>query len=153
MRTSAYNHRHAERGTTLFELLIALALLAVAFAAIGSVARPASSESAVEEAMLTVVSTMELARVHAIASGTVVSVVIDPFDRRIGVPEMEQVVQLDRRLDVSARVAQEASRGAGAAILFYPDGTSTGGSITLAAGAAESEVAVHWLTGTIHARR
>ncbi len=62
----------------------------------------------------------------------------------------------DRRGDVDAGLsvrftgAREAQAHAGeGAILFFPDGGSTGGRVTLAAGPAAWNVDVAWLTGEV----
>jgi general secretion pathway protein H len=53
-------------------------------------------------------------------------------------------------LDLTAKVAGEASADGAARILFFPDGTSTGGRLTLSNATAGRTIVVHWLTGTIH---
>jgi general secretion pathway protein H len=86
----------------------------------------------------------------ALGSGQVATVVIDPEARTLTMPGAGRTVELGKDLDLAARIAGEASADGVARILFFPDGTSTGGRLTLSNAAAERTIVVHWLTGTIH---
>lgn len=155
MKISASDQVHArqrqgERGFTLLELLIVLALLGLGMAAIGNLARAPSGASDVAAAVRTATMTLEAARARAIGSGRVAAVAIDPEARMLIPAETGQGVHLGEGITISASVAREASRDGMPRILFFPDGTSTGGRLTIANAAAEKGIVVHWLTGTIH---
>ena len=61
---------------------------------------------------------------------------------------------LDASLAVRFTGAREAQARAGeGAILFFPDGGSTGGRVTLASGRAAWSVDVGWLTGEVRLLR
>jgi general secretion pathway protein H len=58
--------------------------------------------------------------------------------------------QLDRAIDLQLYTAQsellDAARGQ---IRFFPDGTSTGGAISLSLNGQQAEVDIDWLTGQV----
>jgi general secretion pathway protein H len=58
--------------------------------------------------------------------------------------------RLPRQVEIRVLTAQgEVSDASTAAIRFYPDGSSTGGRISLAMGERKFDVDVDWLTGRV----
>jgi general secretion pathway protein H len=149
MPISPSDQRRSEAGVTLFELLIVITVLALALTAIGNLARGPSRQQAVEFSARATVNILNDARVRAIGSGRVAEVLIQPDDRMIRLPATGRTVRLGEGVTLSALVAREASAEE-AAILFFPDGTSTGGTLTIGAGDFEARILVHWLTGAVH---
>jgi general secretion pathway protein H len=150
MRTSVSDRSRAERGVTLLELLIVIAVVALAYAAVGNLLRAPSPARDADHAAFTAANVLRVARAQAIASGRAVAVVIDPADRRVEVAGSTRVRRLGDGVTLTARVAREASADGAARILFYPDGTSTGGRLTLAVGEAQRQIVVNWLTGNVY---
>jgi len=61
-----------------------------------------------------------------------------------------KVYTLPSRLDLSLFTAQsELVRDQTGSIRFFPDGSSTGGRVTLAAGDSKLAVDVDWVTGRV----
>ena len=54
-------------------------------------------------------------------------------------------------IGLAVTAAADETSGALAAIRFLPDGSSTGGTVTLASGSRRASVGVDWLTGRVAA--
>ena len=137
------------RGFTLFEVLIVLVLIAVVAGLALSLApaKPRSAEAryAVDE----VANALRQARSRAILENRESVLRIDAGRRALrldsGVPRT-----IPGSADIAvygARSEQVAHRILG--IRFFPDGSSTGGQVTLRAGEAAYRVTVEWLTGRV----
>ncbi|MCP1337879.1 GspH/FimT family pseudopilin [Futiania mangrovi] len=150
MQTSPTDAREAERGLTLLEVLVVLSLLGFALVAIGNVTGATARRTALETAVQQTADTLQAARTRAIGSGLPVAVEIDAEAGRIGWPAHEVRVGTSVRLE--AVLAREAAHDGMGRIVFFPDGTSTGGSLTLRTADARHTVAVHWLTGAVDAQ-
>lgn len=123
-------------GFTAIELLVGLAILALiaslAYARLGGV-RPAA---AVEAAALGLTYQLRTLRAAAVRDNH----------------EMTFALTADGRGFITSRGGGALPRGvtAGATslqIMFFPDGTSTGGAVVLGNGRSERRVHVDWLTG------
>lgn len=142
-----------ESGFTLLELLVVLVLAA----SVAALAAPAFSNAvaAVElkAGARTLASALRHARGRAIAEHRDVVLLLDVEERTWRVSGQERTHRLPLRLDLRLYTAQSevTSEDAGA-IRFFPDGSSTGGRIILAARDRAYAVDVAWLTGrvTIH---
>jgi general secretion pathway protein H len=122
----------AERGFTLLELLVVLTLVAllagVALPRLQTMLTPSFERTARRVALA-----VRDQRTQAILSGRLVSV--SPAQMALLLPAGTQIVD----------APPEES-----AILFFPNGTSTGGRIVLAArDGRRAAVAVDWLTGQV----
>lgn len=92
-------------------------------------------------------SALREARAHAIGQNEVVTVVIDQeraFLKSAGKP----AAPLSAQVKISS-VTETSQATAGGEIRFFPDGTSTGGVLTLALGDRREHVVVDWLTGAV----
>ncbi|HRE14947.1 MAG TPA: GspH/FimT family pseudopilin, partial [Usitatibacteraceae bacterium] len=90
------------------------------------------------------------ARGQAIASQESVALAVDLDKRTIEVSGAGQPRELPERLEIQLYTAQsEVASERKGAIRFYPDGSSTGGRVTLAAGERRLLVDVDWLTGRV----
>jgi general secretion pathway protein H len=147
---SGRGSRRGAPGFTLLELLIVLALVGLGLAAVGNLARAPSGADELAIAVRSVGSALETARARAIRSGRPATVEIDPEAAALALVPGGRVLRLGEGVVLSASVAREASEDGTPRILFFPDGTSTGGRLTVANAAAERTIIVHWLTGTVH---
>ena len=90
------------------------------------------------------------ARGQAIASNREVAFLLDLEARRFGLPERGGLAALPEGIAVQVRTAGELlSDATQARIQFFPDGSSTGGSVTLSGAGTRYEVTVRWLTGEV----
>ena len=140
-------------GVTLIELLVVLAILSLATVlAVPSLRGPVRTIE-VRTLAHDLVSHLRSARGLAISRGRPVAVVFDVAQRwyrietdRAGMATAP--VRLPGDLALSLTTARDLARGGGAArMLFYPDGSSTGGRVVLTRDRQVMAVGVDWLTG------
>jgi general secretion pathway protein H len=141
--------RVAVRGHTLLELLVVLAILAVAVGfAVPALRGGAGPE--VDAAARTFAAGLRSARHQALAEGRARALELD-----IGGPSFRLAGESRRRalpmgVELSLYTARSeiVADGVGA-IRFFPDGSSTGGRVTLARGERVRRVDVDWFTGRV----
>lgn len=148
IRTSPAGRRESSPGFTLMELLVVLAILGLALAlAVPSLGRALPGFELQTNARA-VVGALREARALAIGSNREVTLQIDVRQRTLQVGQGTGI-KLDPQLGISVRTARSELRGDGiGGISFFPDGTSTGGQVTLALEERKRHVVVDWLTGT-----
>lgn len=137
------------RGFTLFELLIVLAILGIVVALAVPSMHHVLPGLELKSSAQTVAAALREARGLAIGSNAEVTFVVDLDDRALRVGD-EPPVRLASGMGISLLTATreiiDAGRGQ---IRFYPDGTSTGGRLTLTQDNRRYHVVVDWLTGRV----
>ena len=140
-------------GFSLLEMLLVLALIAAvtalaATAMTGGIAGLRLRANAKE-----IAAQLRYTRAQALATGEAQRFVIDPRARTWRAPR-DHHGEIPRSLGVAFIGARETqpSRGEGA-IVFFPDGASTGGRVQLSAKRAAWNVDVAWLTGEVRIAR
>jgi general secretion pathway protein H len=137
------------RGFTLVELLVVLAIAALAMSAVPPLFSAAMPGVEMKAAARRTVSSLRLARELAIRRGTDVALIVDVEQRRLELPG-HKTLTLPTRLDVTLEAAdREMLDDRRGAIRFFPDGSSTGGRIILSHGESGYQVGVIWLTGRV----
>jgi general secretion pathway protein H len=131
------------------ELLVVLAVLGLVMAlAVPSLGRALPGLELRTEAR-TVAGALREARVLAIAGNREAKLVIDVQQRMLQLSG-GAVIKLSPQLGISLRTASSETHADGTGgISFFPDGTSTGGRVTLSLGERQRHVVVDWLTGTV----
>lgn len=144
--------RPLHTGFTLIELLVALAVVGLALALVSGLRLGAPAGVQVRGAANDIAAVLRAARGRAIAADRPVSVTVDLSANRL-VLDDGRVRELPRtlRIELVAASAEVVSEGAGR-IRFEPDGSSSGGRLTLTAGAAAAQVGIDWLTGRVAVR-
>jgi general secretion pathway protein H len=147
--------RAAEAGFTLMELVLALSIAGIVAAlAAPNVARMYDTMR-YRDAVRGLQQAATAARYQAIATGAAVDLLISPEQRKYAVvPEGAGLDEgkskrLSDSLDVEVEFARQLNRESGVAVLrFYPEGGSTGGSITVShPSGASSRLNIDWLLG------
>jgi general secretion pathway protein H len=141
--------RDRSAGFTLFELLAVMVVMGLMMTLI--IARgPARSRTLdARAAAAELASSFREARSQAIGSDqpTVVSFDLKGHTYRIG---QQRPRSLPPRLTLTLLTTDGSTpRGANPGFRFDPDGSSTGGRITLADGATKLEVGIDWLNGRV----
>ena len=145
-------HRRSAGGFSLLEILLVLVILALA----ASLAMPALLQptgTQLRTAAGSFVAGLRQARNEAVNTHQDVrfTIYLDAREFSIGASTRRRRVPTQIALSVftaRSEVLDEHS----AAIRFFPDGSSTGGRVTLSSGERRYHVDVDWLTGQVHVR-
>ena len=141
--------RARDGGFTLLELIVVMAILAMA----AVMAFPSASGSrrglTAEAAALNFASALRIARAEAMRSNREQTLVLDVARRHYSAAGLRVARALPSDVAISYEIpAAEQSAAATAAVRFRPDGSSSGGTFRFAAHRQTASVAVDWLTGT-----
>lgn len=140
--------RLSEAGFTLLEMLIVIAIIALAAAvAMPALTRP-SDGVLLRATARDVMSAMRLTRAMAIARNTETALSIDVDKRTFASAAIRtQTFAPDITAEVTfARLGRTAAHSTGS-FRFFPDGSSTGGDVALRLHGREARICVNWLTG------
>jgi general secretion pathway protein H len=141
------------RGFTLVELLLVLAIIAIAMLLGAGVIGRGMDGLRLRSSANGIAAQLRFTRAQALATGEPQRFTIDPAAHAWQAPK-------DRHGTVPARAAivftgareVQPTEGQGA-IVFFPDGASTGGRVRMAIGEAAWQVDVAWLTGEVRVAR
>ena len=141
---------YATRGFTLIELLAVLFIGALVYALLLGVPMRGTSTADLKSSARSLASGLRQAQSTAMATRRDATLTLDLESREFAVTGAEGTRALPKDLELKLYTAQtEATSERKGAIRFYPDGSSTGGRITVAAGERKYEVDVDWLTGRV----
>lgn len=140
-------HRR-EAGFSLLELLVALTILALAMSVVSISASRRSPSFEMQRLTAEAVSLFREARLAAQTSGqpAKVSLLVETRELRAAAGQSLAIPE-----GVTAGLVSAASAGP-ATIVFFPDGSSSGGELTFEGGDRSSSVTVDWLTSRIEER-
>ncbi len=142
-----------QREFTLLELLVVLVIAATGYALVLQFTGSGLSGVQLKSAARSVAAGLREARGQAIASQESVALDLDLDKRTFAVKGSGRERSLPQRLDVKLDTSlAEVTGQRHGAIRFYPDGSSTGGRVTLASGERKLLVDVDWLTGRVTIR-
>ena len=136
-------------GFTLIEVLVSLAILGLALSLIAGYKPPWSRGLGLQATAAELAAGLRLARSEAILSNRAVLFDLDLIGHRYrvgtGTPRR---LPADLSLELLT-ISGEALNGREGDIRFNPDGSSTGGRISLADGRRRIGVGVDWMTGRV----
>ena len=139
-----------QRGVTLLELLVVLALMALLATVTLPLLGSGVSTTAMKGAARELAAGLRQARSEAMASRRETLVMIDLEGRRFVVGDEPKPRMMPGGIEVKLFTAQmDIVNDKVGGIRFYPDGGSNGGRVTLAAGERKFEVDIDWLTGRV----
>lgn len=148
MKTSACDAGD-DAGTTLLEVLLVIAIVSLILAATGFLARTGERVASLHSVAGASAELLNAARLKAARSGQPVRVGLDAATRVLRSPGLEPVVRAGEGTEIRLQVAREATDEQSLGIVFFPDGSSTGGRITFIDDRDTRVISVHWLTSMV----
>ncbi|MCG8693582.1 MAG: GspH/FimT family pseudopilin [Minwuiales bacterium] len=137
------------KGFTLVELLVVLAIVAIILSFAIPALRHAFPGLEAKTVSQQIATAMRHTRTQAIRENRDAVFIVD-VDRRTYRTDSGPPQRIDEETTVSLVTAATELDGSGIGnIRFFPDGTSTGGRITLQNAHRSFEISVDWLTGRI----
>lgn len=137
------------RGFTLFEMLAVILLIGIAAAAVSIPVTQGLASARVSAASGELAASLRWTRAQSIVHGESLALEVDTSASTYHAPG-KPVVRLPKGMRVSITSAHEDQANATTGrIRFFPDGSSTGGRVTLKRGDREWHVNVAWLTGAV----
>lgn len=141
------------RGVSLLEMLLVIALLAIISVLAAGALTGGFAGAQLRSESKQLVAQLRYTRTQAIATGKPQRFTIDPQQRTWTAPNNRHG-EIPEKLGIRFTGAREVQprRGEGA-IVFFPDGASTGGRVQLSVKKAAVNIDVAWLTGEVRLRR
>ena len=139
-----------QRGFSLLEVLVVIVIIGLSYALLPKMFYSGVSGAELRSNVRAVATGLRLARDAAINSRREAVLTLDLDQRSFTVQNDTRVHKLNETLDVKLYTSQaDLITEKVGAIRFYPDGSSNGGRVTMAAGERAFEVDVDWLTGHV----
>jgi general secretion pathway protein H len=142
--------RHADqRGFTLLELLVVLAIIGLIVALVPGLMLRSQPRLDIDVAARAIANGLREARSDAVVQNRPQVFALD-VDARVFRSGDHPPVRIDKGIALSFKTArsQVLEDGVGQ-IRFFPDGSSTGGLISVGEGAWQAQVRSDWLTGLV----
>jgi general secretion pathway protein H len=144
----------AEEGWSLIELLVVLAIVALVVTIALPGALTPSQGPSLRLVATDIAVRLRAARSMAVAQNREVAFALDTTARTYGVDGMDAPRALPATVDVLITTARQYVRESEAArLVFFSDGTSSGGRIRLTDRRQRIAIGVEWLTGAVHIER
>jgi general secretion pathway protein H len=138
------------RGFTLIELLVVMVVMIMILGLVPPMVASSLPGAKLKAAARELAAGLSQARSQAIASQREARLVLDVEERSYRVAGERREFRLPKDLELKLYTAQaELSNERQGAIRFFPDGSSTGGRVTVSYGERAYEVDVEWLTGRV----
>ena len=142
--------RRPESGFTLLEVIAVLVIGALAYAALLAFSPRGTSGAELKSAARALAAGLRQAQTTAMATRRDAVLTLDVESREYLLPGDSAARTLPKDIELKLYAAQsEVASERRGSIRFYPDGSSTGGRITVAGGERKYLVDVDWLTGRI----
>lgn len=143
-----------QKGFTLIELSVVLFIMVLGFAATGINISSGQGSTEIRAAARDLVSALRYARGQALMTRKEVALTIDFEENTYEISTRNKIYSIPDDIDVTLVTAQTESSGDGqAGIRFFPDGSCTGGHMTLERGEFSWVIEMNWLTGQIELSR
>lgn len=142
------------KGFTLLELLVVLAIMGIILALAVPIGGRHSERTAFARSVGDMASALRVTRSRAIREDRAEAFLVDIRTARYRGPGAAQSGEFPAGTQLTLVTAEDEKQSATlGSIRFFPDGSSTGGGITIERGALRYDVLVDWLTGgvSIHA--
>jgi len=138
------------KGITLVEMLVVMVIMVLAYAMTAPMISAGMSGAELKAAARQIATGLRKARSEAVARKNEVALTVDVERRQFELSGDKRIYRMPGKIDVSLFTAQsELMDAKTGAIRFYPDGSSTGGRVTLSRGERKYRVDVDWMTGRV----
>lgn len=139
-----------ESGFTLLELLIVMTIIGIIYAVLPGGLFSSTASLEVRSTARDIADSLRRARGQAIAENKEVVFFLDLRERRYGILDEATERRFRDDIDIRFTTAREELRSEGeGAIRFFPDGSATGGVVTVEGARQKMQVKVRWLTGQV----
>jgi general secretion pathway protein H len=149
MSGAAPADRPGERGFTLLELLVVLAIIGLLLSAVPAILTAARPGIDARSEAIAIADELRAARSQAVASGRETRLTFDIGGARYGIDPGGRSRDLPQGMVVHFRGSRGEVGASSAAVRFFRDGTSTGGELLLTYQGHEHRILAHWLTGRV----
>jgi len=140
----------SQRGFTLLEVILVLVMGAIIYAVILSAPIGKATAGDLKAAARSLASGLRTAQSTAMATRHDALLTMDMESHQYITTGEHQVRNLPANIELKLYTSQtEVTSEHSGSIRFYPDGSSTGGRITVASGERKYFVDVDWLTGRV----
>lgn len=149
MSTKGFRQRVREAGFTLIEMLVVLAILALTTTLAVPLLSGGSDGLRLQTASSELATAFRATRSAAITRNQETSLMIDVERRTFRSTAVSQrpfARDIEARLTFASAIRSGSSDGG---FLFFPDGSSTGGDVTLSLRGKQTKLCVDWLTGEV----
>jgi general secretion pathway protein H len=136
------------KGYTLLETLVVLGLLSMIMS-LSLTTHPLGSRRSLESISTEIATLLQSAKIRAISQNAERTIVIDPLTRTLSAGSSDEPVTLGADVGIAVLTARRDVKEGRAVIRFYPDGTTTGGTVQLKRGDRIVSIHLNWLTGQI----
>ena len=137
----------AQRGFTLLEMLVVILLIGIAAGMLGLGVRQGVQVAKERRAVAQMVEALRSTRATAIVSGQTARTEFDLQRLTFQAPGRAR-----QPWPAELQVSVHSGEQLGAAIEFYPDGSSTGGHLSVANGPRRWRIDIGWLTGSVQSK-
>ncbi|ADJ29711.1 GspH/FimT family protein [Nitrosococcus watsonii] len=139
-----------QRAFTLLELLVVLALAAILMALVPPLLQGGVANAELKSTARKLAAALKYVRSQAITHHQEAVLVVDLERRYFMMTGKKRRYPIPDNLEISLVTARsELDSDRIGKIRFFPDGTSTGGRITVAQGKSKYGVDINWLTGQV----
>ena len=137
-----------EKGFTLLEMLIVIMIIAL-MTTIAGVNFRGKQGGDLESVGRTLIADLRYVRSKALTGSTDTAIIVDVSEGNYFTQDSTIYRSLPQEMSVAIQVDELNIAGTRGSIVFYPDGSSSGGKIKLTKDGRELEVVTTWLNGYV----
>jgi general secretion pathway protein H len=131
-------------------MLVVMVIMVLAYTMTAPMISAGVSGAELKAAARQIATGLRKARSEAVTRKDEVALTVDVERRQFELSGDKRIYRLPEKIDVSLFTAQsELMNDKTGAIRFYPDGSSTGGRVTISRGERKYLVDVDWMTGRV----
>jgi len=138
------------KGFTLIELLLVIVIVAISAAVVAPNIGSGNQTAKLKSSARDISSALRFARGHALSQHKESIVLFNLQDNTYQITDKTKIYRIAKEIELTLDIAQsqiiDETQGS---IRFFPDGSSTGGRVTLEVEDNKRQLDVNWLTGHV----